>query len=96
MLTHPQEIGIIKKMSQFPSLLKNVIETNDVHRIAYYLHELASDFHALWNIGNDNQDMRFITDSDVKTLQRLSMIFLVSQVIKKGLDLLGVSCPEKM
>ena len=96
MLIHPQEIGLIKKMSQFPSLLKNVIETNDVHRIAYYLHELASDFHALWNIGNDNQDMRFITDSDVKTLQRLSMIFLVSQVIKKGLDLLGVSCPEKM
>ena len=96
MLTHPQEIGLIKKMSQFPPLLKNVIETNDVHRIAYYLHELASDFHALWNIGNDNQDMRFITDSDLKTLQRLSMIFLVSQVIKKGLDLLGVSCPEKM
>ena len=96
MLTHPQEIGLIKKMSQFPSLLKNVIGTNDVHRIAYYLHELASDFHALWNVGNDNQDMRFITGSEKKTLQRLSMIFLVSQVIKKGLGLLGVSCPEKM
>ena len=96
MLNHPQEINIIKKMSYFPALLKNVVFTNDVHRIAYYLHELASDFHALWNLGNDNEKMRFITNDDKKTLQRLSFIYLVSQIIERGLDLLGVSYPERM
>ena len=95
-LNHPQEINLIKKMSYFPVLLKNVVVTNDVHRIAYYLHDLASDFHALWNLGNDNENMRFITDEDTKTLQRLSFIYLVSQIIEKGLDILGVSYPEKM
>ena len=96
MLNHPQEINLIKKMSYFPALLKNVVFTNDVHRIAYYLHELASDFHALWNLGNDNEKMRFITNDDKKTLQRLSFIYLVSQIIERGLDLLGVSYPERM
>ena len=96
MLNHPQEINIIKKMSYFPALLKNVVFTNDVHRIAYYLHELASDFHALWNLGNDNENMRFITNDDKKTLQRLSFIYLVSKIIERGLDLLGVSYPERM
>ena len=95
-LNHPQEINLIKKMSYFPALLKNVVVTNDVHRIAYYLHELASDFHSLWNLGNDNENMRFITDEDTKTLQRLSFIYLLSQIIEKGLDILGVSHPEKM
>ena len=83
-------------MSHFPVLLKNVVVTNDVHRIAYYLHELASDFHALWNLGNDNENMRFITKNDTKTIQRLSMIYLLSQIIEKGLVLLGVSYPTKM
>ena len=96
MLNHPQEINLIKKMSYFPILLKNVVATNDVHRIAFYLHELASDFHALWNIGNDNENMRFITNDDTKTFQRLSFIYLVSQIIERGLDLLGVSYPKKM
>ncbi len=96
MLNHIQEINLIKKMSYFPALLKNVVVTNDVHRIAYYLHELASDFHALWNLGNDNENMRFITNDDKKTLQRLSFIYLVSQIIERGLDILGVSYPERM
>tara|TARA_Y100000768_G_scaffold388759_1_gene386878 strand:- start:200 stop:1957 length:1758 start_codon:yes stop_codon:yes gene_type:complete len=96
MLNHPQEINLIKKMSYFPILLKNVVATNDVHRIAFYLHELASDFHALWNIGNDNENMRFITNDDTKTFQRLSFIYLVSQIIERGLELLGVSYPKKM
>ena len=96
MLNHSQEIALIKKMSYFPVLLKNVVITNDVHRIAYYLHDLASDFHALWNLGNDNENMRFITSDDKKTLQRLAFIYLVSQIIETGLDLLGVSYPERM
>tara|TARA_Y100000591_G_C21841273_1_gene705791 strand:+ start:986 stop:2743 length:1758 start_codon:yes stop_codon:yes gene_type:complete len=96
MLIHPYEVSLIKKMSHFPVLLKNVVVTNDVHRIAYYLHELASDFHALWNLGNDNENMRFITKNDTKTIQRLSMIYLLSQIIEKGLVLLGVSYPTKM
>ncbi len=96
MLIHPREINLIKKMTFFPILLKTVIRTNDVHRIAYFLHELASEFHALWNLGNDNEDMRFITDNHVQTLQRLTLIYLVSNIIEKGLGLLGVSSPEKM
>ena len=96
MLIHPQEINLIKKMTYFPTLLKNVVITNDVHRIAYYLHDLASDFHALWNLGNDNESMRFITNDDTKTFQRLFFVYLVSQIIERGLDLLGVGHPEKM
>jgi arginyl-tRNA synthetase len=95
-LKHDSEIDLIKKISYFPKLLVNIIVTNDIHKIAYYLHELASDFHSLWNLGNDNQEMRFIIENKDITQQRLALLYIISQILETGLDLLGVSHPEKM
>jgi arginyl-tRNA synthetase len=95
-LKHDSEIDLIKKISYFPKLLVNIIVTNDIHKIAYYLHELASDFHSLWNLGNDNQEMRFIIENKDITQQRLALLYIISQILETGLDLLGVSHPEQM
>ncbi len=95
-LSHESEIDLIKKISYFPNLLINVVQTNDIHKIAYYLHEMASDFHSLWNLGNDNTSMRFISENENITHQRMVLLYVISKILESGLDLLGVVHPEKM
>ena len=95
-LSHESEIDLIKKISYFPNLLINVVQTNDIHKIAYYLHEMASDFHSLWNLGNDNTSMRFISENENITHQRMVLLYVISKILESGLDLLGVAHPEKM
>ena len=95
-LSHESEIDLKKKISYFPNLLINVVQTNDIHKIAYYLHEMASDFHSLWNLGNDNTSMRFISENENITHQRMVLLYVISKILESGLDLLGVAHPEKM
>ena len=96
LITDPNEIDIIKNMSYFPMVIRNALITNDIHKIAYYLHDLASEFHSLWNHGNDHSEMRFIIENKELTQQRLCLIYCVAGIIKSGMDILGVSCPESM
>ena len=95
-LIDTNEINIIKNMCYYPMVIRNALDTNDIHKIAYYLHELASEFHSLWNHGNDNSEKRFIIENQELTEQRLCLIYCVAGVIKSGMDILGVSCPESM
>jgi len=90
------EIKIIKKISQWPKCIELASNKLEPHRIPVYLYELASDFHSYWNMGKENEDKRFI-NKDKKVLDD-KVVFLkaISNVIKSGMDIVGVNSPEKM
>ncbi|MFQ3361010.1 MAG: arginine--tRNA ligase [Alphaproteobacteria bacterium] len=97
LLNDIQEIKLIKKLSYFPKILKLTLQTYEPHRIAYYLYELSSEFHSLWNKGNDNENLRFIISGNKDlTKSRLSLLFAISNVLKSGLDIIGVNAPKEM
>ena len=65
-------------------------------RITVYLYELASDFHSYWNMGKDNEELRFI-NKDKKILDdKLVFLKAISNIVKSGMDIVGVNTPEKM
>ena len=66
------------------------------HRITTFLYELASLFHSYWNLGKDNSEKRFINDQKKITNEKLLFLKVISNVIKSGMDIVGVSTPEKM
>ena len=66
------------------------------HRIAIYLYDLSSLFHAYWNLGKDNPEKRFINEQKKITDDKLVLLKSISNVIKTGMSILGVSTPEKM
>jgi arginyl-tRNA synthetase len=90
------EIKIIKKISQWPKCIEVASNKLEPHRIPVYLYELASDFHSYWNMGKDDQDKRFI-NKDKKVLDdKIVLLKAISNVIKSGMDIVGVHSPEKM
>jgi arginyl-tRNA synthetase len=91
------ERALMRAMAEFPRLIEQAAATREPHRIVFYLYELASAFHALWNRGKDLPDLRFINNDDRKgTSARLALVRAVRTVIANGLGLLGVSAPEEM
>ena len=66
------------------------------HRIPIYLYELASEFHSYWNMGKDDQSKRFINEKKEITNEKLVFLKAVSNVIKSGMNIVGVNTPEKM
>ncbi len=96
-LTHTSELNVARKIAEWPRLVEIAARTNEPHRVAFYLYELASDFHALWNKGNDETSVRFIQEGDVATSQsKIALARAVSVVISAGLAILGVKPAEEM
>ena len=96
-LTHTSELNVARKIAEWPRLVEIAARTNEPHRVAFYLYELASDFHALWNKGNDDTSVRFIQEGDVATSQsKIALARAVSVVISAGLAILGVKPAEEM
>ncbi len=96
-LDHDAEIGVARKLAEWPRLVETAARTNEPHRVAFYLYELASDFHGLWNKGNDVVSLRFIQESDSATSQsKIALARAVSVVISAGLGILGVTPAEEM
>jgi arginyl-tRNA synthetase len=96
-LTDDAEIAMIKKLAEYPRLIESAALAHEPHRIAFYLYDLASAFHGLWNRGTDNSDLRFIKVNDPElTHARLGLVQAVSDVIASGLALLGADAPEEM
>ena len=92
----PDEIKILKKISEWPKCVDIASKKLEPHRIAVYLYELASDFHSYWNMGKDNEELRFI-NKDKKILDsKLVFLKVTSNVIKSGMNIIGVNTPEKM
>jgi len=90
------EINILKKISEWPKCIDASSNKLEPHRIPTYLYELASLFHSYWNLGKDNPDKRFINDQKKITDDKLILLKAVSNIIKSGMDIVGVSVPEKM
>ena len=91
-----EEIKIIKKISEWPKCIEISCKKLEPHRIPFYLYELASLFHTYWNLGKDNPDKRFINDRKKISDDKLVFLKIISNTIKKGMDILGVEVPEKM
>ena len=90
------EINILKKISEWPKCVDAASNKLEPHRIPTYLFELASLFHSYWNLGKDNPDKRFINKQKKITDDKLILLKAISNVIKSGMDIVGVSVPEKM
>ena len=90
------EINILKKISEWPKCIDASSNKLEPHRIPTYLYELASLFHSYWNLGKDNPKKRFINEDKKISDEKLIFLKLISNVIKSGMDIVGVSVPEKM
>ena len=90
------EINILKKISEWPKCIDTASNKLEPHRIPTYLYELASLFHSYWNLGKDNPEKRFINDQKKISDDKLVFLKAISNVIKSGMNIVGVSVPEKM
>ena len=97
LLNDPAELALIRRIAAFPRLIEAAAEAHEPHRIAFYLYELASEFHGQYSAGTKSPHLRFISQNDPKiTAARLAMVQGVVGVLAAGLDLLGVSAPGEM
>ena len=90
------EIKIIKKISEWPKCIDIATNRLEPHRIPVYLYELASDFHSYWNMGKDDESKRFLTKENKISDEKIVFLKAISNVIKTGMSIVGVSTPNKM
>ena len=96
-LIDEEELALVKRAAQYPRVVESAALSHEPHRIAFYLYDLAAEFHALWNRGNDDPDRRFLIENNPQLSRaRLELALGVGQIIKSGLDLMGVEAAEEM
>jgi arginyl-tRNA synthetase len=96
-LNAPEELALIRRLVNWPRLVEQAAEAREPHRIAFYLYELAGDFHALWNAGRDDAALRFLqADHPAETAARLVLVAATATVIRSGLAICGVTPVEEM
>ena len=96
-LNDPDELGVLRMLAAWPRLVEGAAFAHEPHRIAFYLYELASQFHALWNKGNDATELRFLQAADQSvSCARLALVRGVGLVIASGLTVFGVEPLEEM
>jgi arginyl-tRNA synthetase len=97
LLTDDAEKAIIRKIVEFPRLIESSAQAHEPHRISFYLYDLASEFHSLWNKGKELPQLRFILqDQDNVTLTRLAFLRVIRYCLANGLRVLGVRPVEEM
>jgi arginyl-tRNA synthetase len=97
LLTDESETGLTRKLAAFPRLVEAAATAHEPHRISFYLHELASEFHALWNKGKESPQLRFIVENDARmTLTRLAFLTAIRYCLANGLGILGLTPAEDM
>ena len=96
-LTDSGEMALLRRLAEYPRVLEGAVEAHEPHRVAFYLYEVAAEFHGHWNRGKELPQLRFINqrDSDF-TLARLALVHATKLVLSSGLAILGVSAPEEM
>jgi len=90
------EIKIFRKISEWPNCINIAHNKLEPHRLPVYLYELSSEFHSYWNMGKDNEEKRFIEKDGSIKIEKIVFLKSISNVIKIGMDILGVDTPEKM
>jgi arginyl-tRNA synthetase len=92
-----EDLQLVKLAAQFPRVVETAAAAREPHRIAFYLYDLAAAFHALWNVGNDRPDRRFLlADDHAVTCARLFLANGIGQIIRNGLAIMGVEAVEEM
>jgi arginyl-tRNA synthetase len=96
-LTDPVELDLIRRLALYPRIVEAAALAHEPHRVAFYLYDLASEFHAHWTKGRDAPHLRFIINNDAEiTLARLALVQGVVSVLASGLAVLGVHAPVEM
>jgi len=96
-LLDAEELALVKKAAQYPRIVESAAIAHEPHRIAFYLYELAAEFHALWNRGNDDPERRFLLENNPQLSRaRLELALGIGQIIRSGLALMGVTATEEM
>jgi arginyl-tRNA synthetase len=99
-LSHLGDIGemaLIRRLAEYPRVIEAAAEAHEPHRVAFYLHDLAAEFHGHWNRGKELPQLRFINPADPdSTTARLALVHATKLVLSSGLTILGVSAPAEM
>jgi len=96
-LIDESELQLVRRIGEYPRIVEAAATAHEPHRVAFYLYDLASDFHALWNKGKESPQLRFILGSDMQTsLARLALLRVIRYVLANGLRILGVKPVEEM
>jgi arginyl-tRNA synthetase len=96
-LLDEEELALVKRAAQFPRVLEGAATAHEPHRIAFFLYDLAAEFHALWNRGNDDPSRRFLLENNPQLSRaRLELALGIAQIIRSGLGLMGVAATEEM
>jgi arginyl-tRNA synthetase len=91
------EMALIRRLAQWPRIVEAAAQAREPHRIAFFLYDLAADFHMLWNRGKDDTTLRFLqADRPAETLARLALVAATAVVIRSGLAVMGVVPVEEM
>ncbi|WP_281991956.1 arginine--tRNA ligase [Sulfitobacter geojensis] len=96
LLDHESELGVLRKLAEWPRLVETAARTNEPHRVAFYLYELAADLHGHWNKGNEVTSLRFIQDDPAISQAKIALARSTAIVIAAGLGILGVTPAEEM
>ena len=96
-LTGEAEMALIKLLASWPRIVDSAAHHHEPHRLAYYLYDLASAFHSLWNMGRDDANLRFLIEDDpAKTKARLALLRALSIIISSGLHVFGITAVTEM
>ncbi|WP_413873655.1 arginine--tRNA ligase [Albidovulum sp.] len=95
-LSHEAEIGLARKIAEWPRLVEIAARGQEPHRIAFYLYELASELHALWNRGNEDASLRFVQEDKGISQAKIALARATGVVISAGLGILGITPAEEM
>ena len=96
LISHESELTLAAKLAEWPRLLETAARSNEPHRIAFYLYELAGEFHGLWNRGNELPELRFLQDDPKTSQAKIALARSAAVVIAAGLGILGVEPAEEM
>ncbi|MCC5977847.1 MAG: arginine--tRNA ligase [Salinarimonas sp.] len=93
----PAELELLRRIAQYPRIIEAAAKAHEPHRIAFFVHEIASLLHQFWAKGKDSTQLRFVNQSDEEsTLERLALAYAIRCVIASGLRILGVTAPDEM
>ncbi|TCU20846.1 arginyl-tRNA synthetase [Rhizobium azibense] len=96
-VSDPTELQLVAKAAEFPRIVESAAQSQEPHRIAFYLYDLASFFHAHWNKGKDQTELRFVNDKNRESsIARLGLVYAVASVLKSGLAITGTAAPDEM
>ena len=96
-ITDPNELQLVAKLAEYPRIVESAALSQEPHRIAFYLYDLASFFHAHWNKGKEQPELRFVNDKNRElSIARLGLVRAVASVLRSGLTITGTAAPQEM